>query len=184
MKEKEEVSRWWYVTNDNQHALSELFVKYHHELIRYGISVCRNEELANDCIQNLFLKLWKNKISLTEDVAIRRYLMASLRHHIVDHLREKNYGWERLPEGAPGDPLSCSSYESELIKEEATVHLKRRLLRGLEYLSPRQQQVVQLRFFEEKSYSEVATTMGMNVQSVRNLLHRAIKSLQRKLKQI
>jgi RNA polymerase sigma factor (sigma-70 family) len=54
------------------------------------------------------------------------------------------------------------------------------LLEALSKLSPRQKEVVYLKFYENLSYHEITELTSLNYQSVRNYIHQAIQALRRK----
>ena len=45
-------------------ALSEIFLQFHDDLFRYGLKLSHSENMVKDAIQDLFLKLWKNRSNL------------------------------------------------------------------------------------------------------------------------
>jgi len=51
----------------------------------------------------------------------------------------------------------------------------------LEQLSARQRAVVVLRFYEDQTYEQIASTLGMSVGSVKSTLHRALSALKEQL---
>jgi len=77
---------WSAFINGDKEALSSIFITYHDDLSRYGYKLTGDVELVNDCIQNLFLKLWKNHENLKQIDIIKPYLLRSLRNHIIDSL--------------------------------------------------------------------------------------------------
>jgi RNA polymerase sigma factor (sigma-70 family) len=46
-----------------------------------------------------------------------------------------------------------------------------------EKLSPRQRQIIHLYYLEHRKYDDICRIMGINYQSVRNLMHRSISRL-------
>ena len=83
-------SNWWSLfLQGDKSALSEIFIVCHDDLFRYGIKLTRDQETVNDCIQNLFLKLWKNRQNLKPMRDIKPYLFRSLRNHIIDILESR-----------------------------------------------------------------------------------------------
>ncbi len=61
-------AEWWpLLIQGSRQALSEIFLAYHYDLFRYGTRLIRDQETVNDCIQNLFLRLWKNRENLSTE---------------------------------------------------------------------------------------------------------------------
>ena len=55
---------WQNFLQGDKEALSGIFLNFHDDLFRYGFKLSGNENLVKDAIQDLFLKLWKNRSNL------------------------------------------------------------------------------------------------------------------------
>ena len=55
---------WQNFLQGDKEALSGIFLNVHDDLFRYGFKLSGNENLVKDAIQDLFLKLWKNRSNL------------------------------------------------------------------------------------------------------------------------
>ena len=55
---------WQNFLRGDKSALSEIFLSVHDDLFRYGLKLTGDENLVKDAIQDLFLKLWKNRSNL------------------------------------------------------------------------------------------------------------------------
>ena len=69
------------------------------------------------------------------------------------------------------------SNEDLIIENEYTKEQSAKLQKALASLSRRQREVVYLRFYQNLSYSEIADLMSMQVESVYNLISKAIGAL-------
>jgi RNA polymerase sigma-70 factor (ECF subfamily) len=72
------------------------------------------------------------------------------------------------------------SYEKNLIGEESFIEQQNALFKELNTLSPRQKEIVYLKFYNELSYQEIAEVTSLNYQSVRNYMHQALMALRKK----
>src|ERR1700753_1616811 len=74
--------------NGDEQAFSELYFRYAAELIRYaGARLFRLED-ARDIVQDVFIKLWKEKENLKDTESIAPYLYTLTRHQVIDHIRK------------------------------------------------------------------------------------------------
>lgn len=73
--------------------------------------------------------------------------------------------------------LKLISSHSTADEEEYSEEDRQRLARALKELTPRQREAVYLYYIQEVPLSEIPDLLGMNYQSVRNLLHRAMLKL-------
>ena len=156
--------------------MSEIFLVFHDDLYRFGFKLSGDQDMVQDCIQDLFLKLWKNKGNLKQVESIKPYLFRSLRNHITDSISLKkpnifiNEGFEH--------PFEITySHEDFLIAQQVTEETRLKVIEALNKLTIRQRETIYLRYFEDFDFETIAVIMDMNVQSVRNLLYRGMKVL-------
>jgi RNA polymerase sigma factor (sigma-70 family) len=168
-------SQWWslFLLGD-KHAFSEIFLAFHDDLFLYGMKLNRDPELINDCIQNLFLRLWKNRNNLKQVQDIKPYLFKSLRHHIIDILELRR---QTLPIDQDIEELLMVEYSAEdfMISGQVEKETQEKIIRLLNQLTPRQRHAIYLRYFEEMEFENIAQIMEMHVQSVRNLISRGLQ---------
>jgi RNA polymerase sigma-70 factor (ECF subfamily) len=171
----DEQKQWQLFLSGDEQALSSIFRTYHDDLFNYGMKLAGNTEIVKDAIQEMFLKLWKNRKSLSETSKIKPYLLKALRRHIEDCLSIYNrYYFTDKPLLEFEVQISTEDF---IINEQVTEENQKKVLEVLSKLSPRQREAIYLRFFENLEFENIALVMDMNVQSVRNTLHRAMQTL-------
>jgi RNA polymerase sigma factor (sigma-70 family) len=166
-------SYWSLFLQGDKHAFSEIFLACYDDLYRYGIKLSRDPETVNDCIQNLFLKLWKNRNNLKPVRDIKPYLFRSLRNHIIDILELKR---QTLPIDQDIEELLIIEFTAEdfLISHQVEKETQEKVIQLLNRLTPRQRHAIYLRYFEELEFETIAQIMDMQLQSVRNLISRGL----------
>ena len=154
---------WESFLQSDKKALSVIFLNHYDDLLRYGCKLAGDQNIAKDCIQDLFLKLWKNRANLRPIENIKPYLFKSLRNHIVDSLDlQKNniaidMDWEY--------PFSMVySHEDFIITDQVAETIRINVIEALNKLKPRQREAIYLRYFEELDFEIIAQVMEMNVQ--------------------
>jgi RNA polymerase sigma factor (sigma-70 family) len=168
-------SYWWSLfLQGDKHAFSEIFLACHDDLYRYGIKLSRDPETVNDCIQNLFLKLWKNRNNLKPVKDIKPYLFKSLRNHIIDIIELKR---ETLQIDQDIEEMFIIEFTAEdfMISSQVEKETQQKVINLLNRLTPRQRHVIYLRYFEELEFETIAQIMDMQVQSVRNSITRGLQ---------
>ncbi|WP_313982306.1 sigma-70 family RNA polymerase sigma factor [Xanthocytophaga flavus] len=78
--------------------------------------------------------------------------------------------------------LQQESYESELIHIQTEVAQQIRLQQELNKLPQRQKEALYLVFYQELSYQQITKIMQLQYQTVRDLVHKALKTLREKLR--
>jgi RNA polymerase sigma factor (sigma-70 family) len=163
-------------SQEEKDAFELVFYRYHDELYRYGLKLCKNEELVKDSIQDLFLRLWKVRDDLSKIEILRPYLFRSFRNQILDNIKIQTKNL--IIDEELSDIIDLKYSQVDFLKnEKITDEVKARLISTLNQLKPKQKEIVYLRYFEELSFESIAIVMEMNIQSVRNSMHKAIQAL-------
>lgn len=114
---------------------------------------------------------------------IRFYLLKALRYKLI-RLEKHRHTRARVDElnGQFIDTLIESSIETSIIEKEAHESWRTLLRDALSHLTLRQQEIIQLRFYQGFTHEQIAELMDVNYQSVSNLLHKALSRLKEKIK--
>jgi len=159
-------------------VLGDLFQKLYKELYYYGLKLVFIPDLVKDTIQDIFADVWSRRQKMEKIRNIRAYLFISVRRELLRRV-EKFRKEGLLREGA----VSSLEFSKEdfIIQEETGSEAMSLLMQSLKRLTERQREVIFLRFNHELEFSEIASILGMNVQSVRNLLFRALEKVRNDL---
>lgn len=172
----DEQSSWREFLKGDQKALAEVFLNYHDDLFRYGLKLTGDQNIVKDCIQDLFLKLWKNREHLKMVQSVKPYLFKSLRNHITDTLELQKTTLPLEDESLSYLHLTYS-YEDFLINDQVTKDTRQQVIEAINKLTPRQREAIYLRYFQDLEFETISQIMEMNIQSVRNTLQRAMQMM-------
>lgn len=167
--------RWEEFLTGDKNAFSVIFLDYYDDLYNYGVKLCHQNDIVKDSIQDLFLKLWKNRNNLNPVNTVKPYLFKSLRHHILDSLAlRKNF--LQIEDSFEGSVFDITfTNEDFLANSQVKEDVKFNVIKVLNGLSSRQREAIYLRYFEKLDFDTIAGVMDMNVQSVRNTIHRGLE---------
>jgi RNA polymerase sigma factor (sigma-70 family) len=133
-------------------------------------------DMVRDCIQDLFVTLWSSRSKLSTTDNVRYYLLASLRNQIV-RASVENGKWQKTELSSAENFQIQFNPETELIRRENLSQKAKMLIIALDQLTPRQKEVLYLRYFEELSYEQVAELLDLSIKGVYKLNYRAIDAL-------
>jgi RNA polymerase sigma-70 factor (ECF subfamily) len=123
---------------------------------------CRDRALADDFVQESFLRMLRLDLPDLEEPELKSYLYKTARSVMVDHFRKVARDRKFASEAAIDDPPVTSDPELPLD-----------LQRALGELKERDQQLLWLAYVEGFSHREIAPLIEINEKSVRVLLLRA-----------
>jgi len=167
---------WERLRGGDKGALEQIYRQEVDFLIQYGLKICADQPLVQDAVQDLFVQLWQRREGVNTTTAIRPYLLVALRRSVVRQMQTRSKHQDERPveEFSFGAELSVDQLmeREELSQEQAS-----QLQRAFQELSDRQREAVYLRYYQGMAYEEVSTIMGLNYQSVRNLVSAGIRRL-------
>ncbi|WP_163712646.1 RNA polymerase sigma factor [Mangrovibacterium lignilyticum] len=172
---------WERFKRGNEQAFSGIYHQFFQILYQYGFRFTQNQELIEDTVQDLFVDLFRNRLTIGATDNIKLFLLKSFRRKLLRHLKkESRYTAESGSEITFGIYLSP---EDNLIMNETEQVKWIRFNKALEQLSPRQREAIYLRFKKELDYDAVAEILGISVEACRNLIYRAVKSIRQMLQE-
>lgn len=170
---------WKKLHEGDRRGLEGIYRHFAKILFQYGLSVVPDEDFVQDCIQEVFIDLWKYHRNIQRAENVKLYLFRSLSHKISRQAqKEKKKNQTSLTENAAAG-FFVESMENDLINIQGDEQLRQKLAHALQKLPLRQQEVIQYIFFESFSYEEVSKMMGINLRSVYTLAWKAISSLKK-----
>ncbi|OJZ00436.1 sigma-70 family RNA polymerase sigma factor [Sphingobacterium sp. 40-24] len=157
-----------------------LFERYNKLLFNYGFKFTQNEEIIEDSIQELFVKLWCNKDSLSSDVAVKNYLFKAFRRTLIKKIEQSFRRADVTKSSVDYLPFTIElPHDLSMIRHERALEIKSKLDQALMQMTARQREIIHLRFFEELPYDEIAEIMGLSTKDTYKLYYRAIDSLRK-----
>lgn len=160
----------------SQWVFEAMFTKYSKELFVYSLQFTKSTERAEEIVHDVFLRLWLNRDKLKDVDSLRPLLFQMSRNHLINAFRA-NANSPVFEEYVEHLDHRRSEAHSPLEYEEFVAQLHRCLER-----LPRQQRVIVAKSkLEELSVSEIASQLGISVQTVRNQLSQGLKEVRRLL---
>ena len=158
-------------------GLSEIIRDYKDGLILYLLGYTKNIHIAEEIMEETFVKLVVKKPRFTEKYSFKTWLYTIGRNAAADHLRRSSR-ISAAPVEEYADILGDEQdLERSYIKEEQkiTVH------RAMNKLCEKYRQVLYLSFFEGMKNGEIAAVMKKTKRQTENLIYRAKQSLKTEL---
>jgi RNA polymerase sigma-70 factor (ECF subfamily) len=169
---------WLAFIKGDKKGFANLYEITFNRLYHYGIKFTTDEEMVKDCIQELFIKLYKHHRALPEAGNPLFYLFRALKNLLIDAMQQKEKRMDVFPQEIPFHAKFVYTPQTEEDDED----MEERVEELINHLSARQKEAIYLRYQADMSYEEIGSLLGINYQSARNLIHRSIEKIRNEIK--
>lgn len=166
---------WTRFKEGDADAFGLIFKTFYQDLYNYSSRFTKNTELIKDCLQDLFLLLWKNRETINNTASVKNYLLKSVRRKLCKEIINNKLSITFDESNFNAGYNIVLPVENNLILQEQLTELSYKIRNVVEKLSKRQQEIIYLRFYMDRDVEQIAEIMSLNRQSVYNLMHDALK---------
>lgn len=179
-QETSETQLWMAFQAGDRVAFEKIYSTTIGFLTNYAMRVVSDKQLVQDAIQDIFVELWNKRENLGKVSSIRFYLMKAVRRDLI---RKKIKQDKNSPIDLFRRPVTDfqPSYEMMKVKDEESSEKILKMKAMIERLTPRQKEVLYLKYYSNLSNNEIAEILEINVQSVYNNIYRALEVLRDKM---
>ena len=178
-KNSDDDTLWNGIRAGSETAFELIYHRYFKVLYAYGRSLLTDEEIVSDVIQDLFLEIWRQRLVLSPARSVKYYLLGSLRRRIQRIQKPIDLHRRALTSVPESDLPIQESPELLLTQAEADSLQSEKIQHWLDQLPPRQHEALELHFYHDLSYREVASLLDIKEQTARNLVQKALTLLRR-----
>lgn len=158
------------VTRQDQHAFSQLVLRYQSQLRVWARRLCDGDShMADDLAQEAFIKAYKALSAFRAESKFSTWLYRILFNIAANRWRNKKIQWAELDENE-----DIEAEHSEIDH----YHAKKDLSAAMELLSQAQKMAIALCFEEGFSHDEAAQIMGVPLGTLKTHVNRAKQKLQ------
>ncbi|RFZ95483.1 RNA polymerase sigma-70 factor [Mucilaginibacter conchicola] len=166
--------------NGDTTAYDSLFKRYYIPLLHYAQKNLKDDMVAEELVMDVMLRVWKKDGDINAPAGFRPYLLRSVKNAIFNHYRIK------IPELLSLDdmPLSASPLSKapdELMHEEEISSVYEKVV---SQLPEKRQRVFRMSREENLTYSEIASKLGLSINTVENYMSASLASCRKTLEEI
>ena len=167
------------IMSKDKTAFDLLFRTYYSTFVYVAYDILHDMKLAEDVVQDVFIKLWKIGPNLSITTSLNSYLIGMVRNRCIDHLRSK----ERHIETVSIESIAVqqklhelgidSSFDEELFSSPAEIAIKR----AIEQLPPQCRHIFILNRFEGYSPKKISEKLNISTNTVKVHITRALQKI-------
>lgn len=164
--------------NGNVAAFDSLFKVYSPKLYGFALKYFKNELDAEELVQEVFVKVWENRLTLKSELSFKSYLFTIALNQIRKHFNKKATSLRYLeslqnePEFADNQTINDDNYETALVEIN---HI-------IERMPPRRREIFTKSKLEGKSSKEIAAELNISAGTVDNQVSEALRFIRTQLK--
>ena len=157
----------------NQLAFINLYDQYSKQLYRNIFRMVKDEDVAQELLQDLFMKIWEIRENIDPDKSFKSFLYKVAENLVYGHFRKVAKDARLLDKLILVSTELYSSAEDLMIRKESHELLNL----AIEKLSPQRKRIYKLCKFDGKSYKEVSQELGITTAAVNNQIILANKAI-------
>ncbi len=161
---------------DNDASFEHLFKTHYNALHAYAQMMLKDEDLAEEIVQGMFLKFWEKRQNL-QIQSIKAYLYKCVYNDSLNYLKQEK---TKIKYQQFTLHTMNTEHESAASKIELT-ELQKRLSIALNQLPEQCRTIFQMSRFEELKYREIAERLGLSIKTIENQMGKALKILRLRL---
>ena len=139
-------------------------------------AILHDEDLANDAVQDTFVRLWRIRWRLGLMKDPQGFAMRTLRNLCIDMLRRDKNRKEKL------DSIATEMYDQQYVDNSRSEEESyRNVEQAIASLSQQQQQIIEMKYVKQMSIHEIAQQTGLSETNISTSLSRAYTTLRNHL---
>lgn len=145
-------------------AFKNIFDTYVQKVFHYIYGYVKNRQIAEDCTQDVFKKLWEKREKLNESGNLEGLLFKLCYHQVIDHYRSEKRSVIKV---ADGNIIECADKQNTDNKIEAD-QLQALYHEAINQLPQKRKEVFLMSKEEGMSNKEIASKLSISVKTVEN----------------
>jgi len=173
-----EIMEMFRVESSRNHAFHILVTKYQKRVYWQVRRIIIDHDDANDVVQNVFLKVWKNLGSFKEASSLYTWLYRIATNESLTFLKQK-----RANMYVPFDSVSRSL--SRKLEDDAYFSgdaIQKKLQQAILTLPEKQRIVFNMKYYDDIKYEQMSQVLDTSVCALKASYHHAVKKIEAFLK--
>ncbi|QHT67643.1 RNA polymerase sigma-70 factor [Rhodocytophaga rosea] len=158
-------------------VFEKVFKSYFKALHAYAFTILKEDEIAEEMVQVVFMKIWEKKEGLSIQTSLKAYLYRSVYNESINYLKHQKVKLKYKTHAAHQMKHETDNASNQVQHQE----LEDRLHKALNELPEGCRTIFQLSRFEELKYQEIADKLQISIKTVENQMGKALKILRLKL---
>ncbi|UYQ94459.1 RNA polymerase sigma-70 factor [Chitinophaga horti] len=161
------------IGRSNERAFEQIVRFYFPHLLPFSVSITKNRAVAEDIVQEAFIRLWQRRHDYEQFYNLRAWLFTVTSNLSLTYIKKMALEGNLLRHLEQPEASRATEAEERLHFKESGLLLQEAMLR----LPPQQREVYRLSRYEELSIPEIAEKLHLSPNTVKNHLVKALQSV-------
>jgi RNA polymerase sigma-70 factor (ECF subfamily) len=178
MDQTDDIELFLKLREGDEKAFQTIFRKYYSALCHYARQFMNDSELAEEAVQEMFVKIWEKRTSLNIETSVKHYFFRSIRNQCLNQIQH-----EKIKKQYAGKVLESATQDIDPGHFYLEVDLIQRIEKSIEALPPKRREIFRLSREQGLKYKEIADTLNISIKTVEAQMGLALKHLRHELKE-
>ncbi|MEO3404933.1 RNA polymerase sigma-70 factor [Mucilaginibacter sp. CAU 1740] len=168
------------IKQSDHSAYTEIYHRYFDPVFRHAFKKLRDEDVARDIVQDVFVNLWVKRNAYSIEVNPRGYLFTSVRNGIFNFWAKENVRsayWDSFVDDYPVERYTNAPTDHKIREQQLMEYIDRQV----QGFSPKMRKIYELSRKEQLSHKEIAELLDTTESNVSKQVGNALKILRAKL---
>jgi len=161
------------LSEGNPNALETIIRSYYAVLCRFAERMLPDASLAEDVVQECFIKLWKSRKAFDSLKGLKAYLYAITRNGCLDLARSRSRIDSRHQQAAANEEATIEPVLTDIVRAESIALI----YQAVKAMPEKMRQIFLLSYRDGMTVSEISVHLGMNLKAVKKQKYKALVAL-------
>ena len=162
-------------------AFEILFYIFHNQLYNYAVTFVKRKDIAEEIIQETFIKLWDIRYTLDETLSVKSFLYRCVHNQCLNYIRnmqiDKRLTAAYIDEIKYRFQIIDSEPMDDWFDENEMDRLNLKIHQIIDELPGQCREIFILSRFKNLSYQEIADTMFLSINTIKTQIKRALQKI-------
>lgn len=162
--------------NGDKAAFGQLFDRYYDQLHTFAKHIIKDSSMAEDIIQNVFVKMWMRKEQVNSKLSVRNYLLVATRNELFDYMRLRYNLLRSDINDALFDVADNDTDVYDYVDVRERVGFIDSVMRSM---PDKRREIFAMRYDRNMTNAEIARALNLSIRTVEKHVDLAIKQIRK-----
>ena len=161
------------LAEDSEYAFQLLYDRHRRRIYQTALRYLKSPILAQEVVQDVFLKLWFNRKNLKTDQPVEAWLYTITKNNLLNRIKKIANEWRAIK----GASHLSEKFVDNIENNMQSAQYNELLQKAIAHLPEQQQKVFTLARYEQLTYIEIGEHLGISPLTVKTHMSRALDSI-------